>query len=150
MSLNQVTLEGRLVFEKKFTDGEKPFIMWNISVRRDYKKQDESYYPEDVVPVKAWSGTAKFLNDHFQTGSSVILTGRLEKSDNYVDTAGETKYGQLYLNISQAYFAGSKSESEGSAPTSKAAPAANTPAKKTTASAGKNPLAKRGNPFANK
>ena len=103
--LNNFVATGRFPnFESQYKEGDTPFIMWSLSVRRDYKPKGAEFYPEDLIPIRAFGPTAKFIKEHFQPGSNATIIGRLEKSENYVDKDGVQQYGQLYINVSQIYF----------------------------------------------
>ena len=70
-----------------------------ISVRRNFKKKDEQYYPEDLIFFTAFGTTAKYLNDYVKRGDTVQMVGSLEKSDDWVDKDGNSHSGNFYLKV---------------------------------------------------
>ena len=51
--LNTVILNGVMPhFEGNYKEGDgnsKSFLSWAVSVKREYKKEDEQYYPDDLI-----------------------------------------------------------------------------------------------------
>ena len=149
MSLNNIVLEGKVPnFESTYKVGEgdkKSFYSNSISVKRDFKKEDEKYYPEDLIRIKAFGTTADFLAKFFDKGAGITITGRLCKDDDYEDKDGNSQKGQYYVSVEHAYFpeAGNKKDntSEESAKSEKPA--------KPSAFASK-PAAKKESPFPRK
>ena len=109
MSLNKTVLNGKIpFFDAKYTAGDgnkKSFLMWSVSVPRDMKKDDEQYYPEDLIPIKAFGAKADFIMNHFPQGSGIVIEGRITKDDDYMDKqSGEQKKGGLYVLVQSVYF----------------------------------------------
>lgn len=105
MSLNNVTLQGRIPFdiELKGTEG-KEYMRFMISPTRDYKPEGEQYYKEDLIPVKAFGPKAKFISTYFKKGDYMTIVGELRKDDDYM-VGEEKRYGELYVNAEKVYFA---------------------------------------------
>lgn len=127
MSLNNVTLQGRIPFDIELKGAEgKEYMRFMISPTRDYKPEGEQYYKEDLIPVKAFGAKAKFISTYFKKGDHMTIVGELRKDDDYM-VGEEKKYGELYVNAEKVYFApksndsGEKASGE-SKPASKAAP----------------------------
>lgn len=108
MSLNKVILNGRIPnFEPTYypQEGDKSaFLQMSISVKRNFKKANEKYYPEDLIRIKAFGPTATFIKDYFKTGAGINIEGALLKDDPYTDNNGEEKAGQYYVYVEKAYF----------------------------------------------
>lgn len=127
MSLNSVILNGKLPhFEGNYKAGEgdkKSFLSWAVSVQRDFKPADAQYYPEDLINFKAFGPTADFINKNFAQGDGIVLSGRIQKDDDY-EVDGETRKGQLFVLIEKASFAVGRNngESAGSAAAAPKAP----------------------------
>lgn len=124
MSLNMIALNGKIPhFEGKYTAGEgekKSFLSWAVSVQRDRKPADAQYYPEDLINFKAFAGTADFINNFFKAGQGIVITGRLQRDEDYVDKEGNTQKGQVYVLVEKAMFqAGKEVGAEGGNTTSK-------------------------------
>ena len=123
MSLNSVILNGRLPrFEANYKKGEgdkKSFLSWAISVRRDVKPADAQYYPEDLIKFKAFGPKADFIMNNFAMGDGLIITGKLQKEEDY-EKDGQTVTGGLAVIVDTVAFADSKASEKsagGSAPT---------------------------------
>lgn len=138
MALNQVTLEGRIPFdfEVKGTDGNE-FAMFSVSVARDFKKEGEQYYQEDLITCKAFKHTAKFIGGNFPKGSHIILVGSLRRDEDY-EKEGQQVKGQMYVLVEKVYFAPRATDAgtQGKTPTP-----AKTPAKTPSKTPSNNPLA---------
>ena len=112
MSLNKVLLNGKLPrFEGNYTKGNessKSFLSWCISVKRDYKKPDEQYYPEDLLKFKAFGPKADFIMNNFGQGDGLILIGKLQVEDDYTDKQGNQVKGGMVIMVDEVSFADSK------------------------------------------
>ena len=103
---NTITVVGRIPdtdkirFEyiNKSGEEDKGVFMGSISVRRAWKKKDDQYYPEDLIPFKAFGKAANYVNQYVHRGDTVAIVGELRKDDDYV-VEGEKRYGQLYLHV---------------------------------------------------
>lgn len=132
MGLNKVFLNGRLPrFEGSYTKGEgekKSFLSWCISVKRDFKKPDEQYYPEDLLKFKAFGPKADFIMNNFAQGDGLIIIGKLQVEDDYTDKEGKSVKGGMVVMVDEVSFADSKAggaQSSGSkAPTAPTVPGA--------------------------
>lgn len=121
MSLNSIVLNGSIphfdpnTYNQGDGDQNKSFLSWAISVQRNFKKQDEQYYPSDLINFKAFGPKADFIMNYFKQGDGIILTGRLQRDDDYIDqNTGETKKGQLFVLVETANFPVGKSNGEDS------------------------------------
>lgn len=132
MSLNIVTLNGRLPkFDPKYTKGQngKSYLMWALSVKRDYKPEGAQYYPEDLIRFKAFGPKADFIMNNFAQGDGINIIGKIYLEDDY-EKDGQVVKGQYYVQVDTATFPDGKMSSnqsqggaaKGSAPT---APKAN-------------------------
>lgn len=142
MSLNRVIEHGRIPFDLELkNEGQegKEYLGLSLSVKRNYKPEGDQYYPEDLLFCKAFKAKAVFISKHFKKGDDIIIEGELRRDDDY-EKEGETVKGQMYINITDVYFAGGK-KSTGDDTPSDEAPKANT-AKKTTAAPAKTGAAK--------
>lgn len=130
MGMNKVLLNGRLPrFEGNYTKGNessKSFLSWCISVKRDYKKPDEQYYPEDLLKFKAFGPKADFIMNNFGQGDGLIIIGKLQVEDDYTDKNGNQVKGGMVIMVDEVSFADSKAsgatsnggnKSAGTAPT---------------------------------
>ena len=126
MGLNNWNGNGKLPhFDGTYKPAEgekKAFLSWAVSVQRDYKPADAQYYPEDLINFKAFGPTADFINNYFKQGDGIVITGRLQRDEDY-EKDGQTIKGQLSVLVEKAMFqAGKSGGSEGSdsAPAAKA------------------------------
>ena len=145
MALNKVVEQGRIPFDLKvFNEGDdkKAVVMGQISVRRNFKKADEEYYPEDLLDFKAFGAQANFINQYFSKGSNVILEGELRRNENY-EKDGETVYGSMYIHVTGVHFQNGSAEGNGGGEKKSSKPAGNKPAASKPAASKKatNPLA---------
>lgn len=102
--MNIVALSGRIPFDiREFGSEENPVVMFNLSVRRNFKKAEDKYYPEDLINCKAFGHTAKFIKQYINTGDTLEIEGTLQKDDNY-EKNGEIVYGQLFVNVQRVMF----------------------------------------------
>lgn len=137
MALNTLTVQGRIPnFEKAlkiFNEGDdkKAVLNGSVSVRRNFKKQDEDYYPEDLLDFKAFGAQANFINKYFELGSNIILQGELRRNENY-EKDGETVYGQMYIHVTGVHF--QQGNGEGASSGGGEKKASSKPASKPTAS----------------
>lgn len=145
MALNTVTLQGKIPATDKINysfynieDEKKALVRGAISVARNFKPAGEQYYPEDLIPFKAFGRNAVFLSKFFKRGDNLIIIGELLKDDDY-EKDGQVIRGQLYVNVSQVHFqkGNEKSESGGS---SESAPKAAVTAKPAAVKPSLNPL----------
>ena len=118
MSLNKFIANGKLPhFDGTFKPAEgdkKAFLSWAVSVKRDFKPEGAQYYPEDLIPFKAFGPKAEFINNFFKKGNGLIITGRLQRDEDYTDKDGNLQKGQLFLLVEDVTFAeGSKNSEEG-------------------------------------
>ena len=109
MALNQLILNGKIPhFDGTYKAGEgekKSFMSWAISVKRDFKPADEQYYPEDLINFKAFGAKADFINKFFQKGDGLILSGRLQRDEDYTNKEGVAVKGQLVMMVENVCFA---------------------------------------------
>lgn len=78
-----------------------------INVRRNYKKKEEQYYPNDLIKFVVFGPSAKYMNQYVERGDTVQMTGSLEKEDDF-EKDGQKFYGQLVLvvdSVSKQYDA---------------------------------------------
>lgn len=119
MAINQIVVQGRIPnFEKAlkiFNEGDdkKAVLNGSISVRRNFKKQDEDYYPEDLLDFKAFGAQANFINKYFELGSNIILQGEVRRNENYENDKGDTVYGQMYIHVTGVHFQQGNGEGSG-------------------------------------
>lgn len=100
--LNKVILQGRIPFDLELRNGDdekRAFLGFSVSVRRNYKPEGEEYYPEDLIYCKAFGQTAIFINNYFKKGDHLLIEGELRRDEDYVDSDGNERKGQLYVHI---------------------------------------------------
>lgn len=111
-SNNTVNLAGRIPDTEKLPfkyypgkDDEKSSGIFRgmISVRRAYKKKDDEYYPEDLIPFVAFGVKAKYINDYINRGDNVTMCGEIRREDDYEDKDGNLKSGGLALYVDDVH-----------------------------------------------
>jgi len=105
--LNVVSLMGRLTKapELRQTTTNIPVASFTVAVDRDFTGKDGER-ETDFVPCVAWKRTGEFVAKHFDKGSLIALTGRLQIR-SYTDKSGE-KRSIAEVIADTVYFAGSK------------------------------------------
>jgi single-strand DNA-binding protein len=85
--MNVVTIIGRLSQEGKYTvtDGGTQIYKNSVAVNRRFKK-DEA----DFINILAFSKTAELINNHFEKGDEIALTGRIQTGSYEKD--GQKRY----------------------------------------------------------
>ena len=110
--LNRVLLNGRLPkFAGTYKQGDgqkKSYLQWCISVKRNFKKPNEKYYPEDLIRFTAFGSTADYIMQYLKPGDGFIIEGTLQVSEDYTDKNGNAVKGQLYVLVDKAMFCESK------------------------------------------
>lgn len=77
-------------FEAK--DNKVAFLSFKVSTRRPFaKKDDNGYYPTDIIPCKAFGPTAELINKYYSQGGGINIASAnfsiqeaTEKSDGTV------------------------------------------------------------------
>lgn len=119
---NNNNLIGRIPATEKlpmnFIEKDDPknnFISFFLSVRRAYKPKDEQYYPEDLIPVKAFGHTATFVHNYVKRGDTVAVAGEIRRDDDWKDKEGNQHRGELFLYADSVSGIGSGSSNGESA-----------------------------------
>ena len=111
----------KIKFEfKENSEEAKNCFRGNLSVRRNYKKADEQYYPTDLIPFTAFGKTASFINQYINRGDTVCVSGAIQISDNYTNKEGITVYGSPYLYVESISKIGGEKNFEDNSKSSKA------------------------------
>ena len=107
LNLNQVTLAGRLTAdpELKQTTSGVPVCSFTIAISRRFS-QDQT----DFIDCIAWRDKAEFLCKYFRKGSSVCITGSVQKR-SWNDRNGQKRYATEAV-ADDIFFVDSKSESD--------------------------------------
>lgn len=108
--LNQVTLLGRLVRDPdlRTTQSGVSVVNFTLAVDRDFGKENKE---ADFPTCIAWRNTAEFIAKHFTKGRMIAVTGALRTS-SFTDKDGNKRY-KTDVEVSNAYFADSKSDNSG-------------------------------------
>lgn len=106
MALNTVALMGRMVTNPNFkvTQGnEKEISMawYRLAVERDYVEGEKR--PVDFISCKAFGSNARFAENYFQKGDTVVVKGRIV-SEEYIGEDQERKVFTGVL-IEKSYLA---------------------------------------------
>ena len=105
--LNVAVIMGRLTAdpELRHTQSGVAVTSFTLAVDRGYAKQGQERQT-DWIDVVAWRQTAEFLCQHFQKGSAVIVTGRLEVN-SWKTPDGEQRR-EMLVSVDAVYFGDSK------------------------------------------
>ena len=111
MSLNSVILNGKLPkFDPTYKKGEgdkRSYLIWALSVKRDVKPEGAQYYPEDLLRFKAFGPKADFIMNNFEQGDGLIITGKLQKEDDY-EKDGQKVTGGMVIMVDTVQFVDGK------------------------------------------
>lgn len=105
--LNHIALMGRLTRdpELRYTPQNTPVASFALAVERDYQPGG-SERQTDFIDCVAWRKTAEFVSKHFQKGSLVAVSGRLQIRD-WTDRDGG-KRRSAEVAVDNVYFAEKK------------------------------------------
>lgn len=100
--LNVISILGRLTRdpELRYTPSNVPVCYFTVAVDRDYESNGER--PTDFIDCNAWRQSGEFIAKHFQKGSMIAVTGRLE-SRKWQDRDGN-KRTSWEINVDHTYF----------------------------------------------
>lgn len=94
--MNSVCIAGRLCKDPDYTKAKKgknprkSFARFTVAVSRPYKN-DDGEYDADFISVKAFGGTADFVNGYFKKGTWIAVQGSIN-TGSYDNENGETVY----------------------------------------------------------
>lgn len=119
---NSISLIGRIPATEKikltYKEAQDPkhnSIRGCLGVRRNFKKQEEKYYPEDLINFVAFGHTAKYINDYIGRGGQMAITGELRREDDWKDKDGQMHRGGLVVWVDDATKLGSEQTGSGNA-----------------------------------
>ena len=108
-NFNKVILGGRLTAdpELKMTGSGIPVTSFTIAINRHYQsKSQEGGQQADFIDVTAWRGNAEFITRYFKRGSSICVTGSLQKR-TWTDQQGNKRYSTEVI-VDEVFFVDSK------------------------------------------
>lgn len=102
--LNHIVIQGRLVKdpELRYTQSNTPVASFTVAVDRDFGEDKQT----DFIDCTAWRKTGEFVSKHFQKGSMIVVSGRLQ-SRKWEDKDGN-KRTSWEINAENVYFGGDK------------------------------------------
>ena len=119
----RATVEGRILNNTEngphnysFTPAngdKKSFLRFLLSVRKPYAKKDENgYYPTDLLPAVAFGMTAEHINNYFGPNTSIVLSGYFRMSEEFTTQDGRVLAPRWEFVVENLYFTGAKSSAE--------------------------------------
>ena len=107
--MNKVNLIGRLTAdaELRYNDSNIPYTRFNLAVNRNFTNANGER-EADFISCVAWRKTAELINKHFQKGSELGASGRIQ-TGSYDDKDGNKRYTTDVV-IEEITFIGSKKE----------------------------------------
>lgn len=106
--LNHIVIMGRLTRdpELRYTQSNTPVTSFRVAVDRDFAPRDGGERQTDFIDFVAWRSTAEFVSKHFQKGSMIIVSGRLQireytDRENVKRTAAEILVETVYFGESR-------------------------------------------------
>lgn len=77
--MNTVNLIGNITKDLQLNAaGNTSFLSFGIAVQRNFKNKQTNEYESDFINCKAFGKTAEIIADHFQKGSKIGVTGRIQ------------------------------------------------------------------------
>ena len=109
--MNRAILMGRLTkdVEMRQTPNGISVARFTIAVNRRFAKEGQQQ--ADFINCVAWRQTGEFIARYFQKGSMIAVVGSIQ-SRSWDGQDGKKQYA-TEVNVEEAYFTGSKSESTG-------------------------------------
>ena len=84
-----------------------PVTSFTIAINRHYQsKSQEGGQQADFIDVTAWRGNAEFITRYFKRGSSICVTGSLQKR-TWTDQQGNKRYSTEVI-VDEVFFVDSK------------------------------------------
>lgn len=107
--LNKAILLGRLTkdVEMRQTPDGVSVARFTLAVNRRFTKEGQQQ--ADFINCVAWRQTGEFIARYFQKGSMIAVIGSIQ-SRSWDGQDGKKQYA-TEVNVEEAYFTGSKSES---------------------------------------
>jgi single-strand DNA-binding protein len=107
-NLNKVILGGRLTqdIELKQTPSGVSVCSFSIAVNRRTGKDQEQ--KTDFIDCTAWRQTAEFISRYFRKGSSICVSGSIQKR-SWQDQNGQNRYATDVV-VDEAMFVDSKND----------------------------------------
>jgi single-strand DNA-binding protein len=101
-SLNQVTIMGNLTRspELKQTPSGQSVVSFSLALNRSYKNTaDEWVEATDYVDITAWGQLAEQISQRLDTGSRVLVSGRLQSRSWEKDGVKRSKLEVLAMDV---------------------------------------------------
>lgn len=110
LNLNKVILGGRLTqdIELKQTPSGVSVCSFSIAVNRRTGKDQEQ--KTDFIDCTAWRQTAEFIARYFRKGSSICVSGSIQKR-SWQDQNGQNRYATEVV-VDEAMFVDSKNDAQ--------------------------------------
>lgn len=104
--LNHIVIMGRLTRdpELRYTGTGVPVASFTVAVERDFSNGGKK--ETDFINCVAWRQTGEFVSKHFEKGSMISVSGRLQTRE-WEDRDGN-KRTSAEIVADQAYFCGGK------------------------------------------
>lgn len=107
--MNKVILMGRLTKDPELRQSQNGISVarFTIAVNRRFAKDGQQQ--ADFINCVAWRQTGEFIAKYFEKGSMIAVTGSIQ-TRTWDGNDGKKQYA-MEVNVNEAYFTGSKSES---------------------------------------
>lgn len=112
--MNHINLIGNLTADPTLTvtQSNLSIVSFNIGVQRPFKDKQSGEYQSDFPRCKAFGKTAEIINEHFQKGSKIGLTGSIQ-TGSYEDKDGKRIYTTDVM-VNQVTFVERKQQQDNS------------------------------------
>lgn len=101
-SLNQVTLMGNLTRspELRQTPTGQSVVGFSLALNRSYKDSNEEWQEAtDYIDITAWGKLAEQVSERLDTGSRVLVSGRLQSRSWETDGVKKSKVEVLATDV---------------------------------------------------
>ena len=108
--MNKVNLIGRLTFEPelKYNKDNIPYTRFNLAVNRNFTNANGER-EADFISCIAWRKTAELINQHFNKGSEIGVSGRIQTGS--FEAQDGTKRYTTDIIVEEITFIGKKKDS---------------------------------------
>ena len=122
--LNHITIMGRMTRDPELrrTGSGVAVTSFSIACDRDIANKDSGERETDFIDCVAWRGAGEFVGKHFNKGSMIVVSGRLQIR-SWTDKDGN-KRRTAEVIADNVYFGDSKKESSSAPAGEYAAPVA--------------------------
>jgi single-strand DNA-binding protein len=106
LNFNKIILGGRLTADPELKQTTNAVLVTSFTIAVNRKGAQGQ---TDFIDCVAWRGAAEIISKYFRKGSSILVTGSLQRQD-WTDKDGNKRYS-FKVVVDEATFVDSKGES---------------------------------------